>query len=75
MGAEVAQYLCVCEGGSLGPTDGCGAVGVTGAGQRTVAVAIEWGLLAKGGVRKSERLWTLRVALHTVREREREREM
>lgn len=72
MGADAVQYLCVCEGGSLGPTDRRGAVGVTGAGQGTVAIAIEWGLLAKGGVRKSERLWTLRVALHTVRETGRE---
>jgi len=40
-----------------------GSVGVT--------EAVERRLMAEGGVRISERLWTLRIALHTERERER----
>lgn len=55
-------------GSSQGPADGGRTVGVTGAGQRTVAIAIEWRLVAEGRVRKSERLRTLRVTLHAVRE-------
>lgn len=67
------QYLCVCVGGSKGATGGGGAVGITGAGEGAVAIAMEGRRMAEGRVRKSERLRTLRVALHTVRERERER--
>lgn len=59
----------MCVGGSQGSAGGGGAVGVTGAGEGTVAIAIEWRLMAKGRVRKCECLRTLRVALHTVRER------
>lgn len=58
--------------GSQGPAGG--AVGVTGAGERTVTVSMEGRRVAEGRIRKSERLRTLRVALHTERGRERERE-
>ncbi len=66
------HYLCVCVGGSQGHTGGDRAVGVTGAGEGAVAIAMERRWMAEGRVRKRECLWTLRVALHTERERERE---
>ncbi len=61
-------------GGSQGPAGGGGAVGVTGAGEGAVAKTMEGRRMAEGRIRKSERLRTLRVALHTEGERQRERE-
>lgn len=65
------QYLCVCVGSSQGPAGGGRAVGVAGVGEGAVAIAMEGRWMAEGRIRKSERLRTLRVALHTERERER----
>lgn len=66
-----AAYLCVCVGGSQGPHGGAGAVRVTGAGEGTVAIAIEGRLVAEGRVREGEGLRTLGVALHAVTHRDR----
>lgn len=57
----------MCVGGSQGPTRGGRAVGVTGAGEGAVAIAMEGRWMAKGWIRKGECLRTLRVALHTAR--------
>lgn len=65
----MAQYLWMCVGGSQGSAGGGGAVRVTGAGEGTVAIAIERRLMTEGRVRKSERLRTLRVTLHTATNR------
>lgn len=64
----------MCVGGSQGSTGGGGAVRVTGAGEGTVAIAIEWCLVAKGRVGECECLRTLGVALHTVRQTDRQGE-
>lgn len=68
MSVPEGQYLCVYVGGSQGPAGGGGAVRVTGAGEGAVTVAVEGRRMAEGRVSKSERLRTLRVALHTVTE-------
>lgn len=68
----VLQYLCLRVRGSQGPGAGGGTVGVTGAGEGAVAIAMEGRRMPERGVWEGERLRTLGVTLHADGETEAE---